>query len=377
MKRLIKPTLCILTASLLLSSCLSEFQSQGNTESNKSKDFSSGFNDFENSDISKNSDFSKDDKSEDVSDGSFEDESSEIFEKSEDIPAIEPSSSELEFSEEPSLDFPDDIVTIETAGERFADKFTYGEIIKGENFYQSEFVNVTLKEVNFEGKLYFVQDIYIKNIESFSVGFAGLKFGKKYNDFVYDMVEDYQNSGTMLVGAVNGDYCGLDGKGAIIRNGVLYGTGKAQYTVCVLYKNGIMRTIDKKHFNAEKELERGAWHAWDFGPSFVNPDGSPLSVFTERTSIRKSNPRTAIGYFETGHYCFVTAGGRAKNNAYGVSFKQIARFMSHLGCKTAYNLDGGQSAVMVFDDKIVNEKYQGTGRRISDIVFIADIPKQY
>ena len=190
------------------------------------------------------------------------------------------------------------------------------------------------------------------------------------------MVEDYNQNGYNVVGAINGDYCGLDGKGVIIRNGELYGTGVAQYTICVLYKNGVMKIIDKNSFNAQNELNKGAWHAWDFAPSFLDVNGAPLSTFSERKSISRSNPRTVIGYFEPGHYCFVTAGGRAKGNSYGVSFIQISNFMSSLGCKIAYNLDGGKSAVMVFGNRIVNQKYQGTGRKISDIVFINDIKNE-
>ncbi len=282
-------------------------------------------------------------------------------------------------SEEPSSSTENDSsvednVTIESAAERFADKFTDGEVIQTDTSYQSSNVNVTLKEITYEGKVYFVQDIYIKKIESFSIGFAGLKFGAKYNDYVFNMVEDYRNAGHNVVGAINGDYCNLNMKKLIIRNGKLYRTGKYQYTICVLYKNGIMKAVPKKDFDPEVEIENGAWHAWDFGPSFLAEDGSALTTFKDRTSVSGRNPRTAIGYYEPGHYCFITIGGR--KSAYGVTFKEMSAFANSLGCKMAYNLDGGDSAVMVFGDRIVNEEYQGQGRKITDIVFIADLPAE-
>ena len=176
-----------------------------------------------------------------------------------------------------------------------------------------------------------------------------------------------------VIGAINGDYCRLNNKKAIIRNGIIYNDVKPKYTICVLYKNGIMKTVPKNEFDANAELEKGAWHAWDFGPSFLDKDGNPITDFTERTSIKGSNPRSAIGYYEPGHYCFVTAGGRSKENSYGVTYAQISRFMSHIECNLAYNLDGGDSAVMVFNERIINEEFQGTGRRISDIVYISDV----
>ena len=39
----------------------------------------------------------------------------------------------------------------------------------------------------------------------------------------------------------------------------------------------------------------------------------------------------------------------------------------------AYNLDGGKSAVMVFGDRIVNEKNNGEGRQTTDILYIRDL----
>ncbi len=307
----------------------------------------------------------------DSSENSEQSDVSFTSEESKDVESSEESSHEA--SEDYNYSDEDPSVTIESAGERFADKFTLGEVIQTETSYQSANVNVTLKEITFGGKLYFVQDIYIKNIECFSSGFAGTKFGAKYNDFVLDMVEDYRAAGYSVVGAINGDYCNINNKKLIIRDGKLYRTGKNPYTICVLYKNGVMKTIPKQHFDAEAEIEKGAWHAWDFGPSFLAEDGSALTEFTDRTSISGSNPRTVIGYFEPGHYCFITIGGRNSSNGYGVTYKQMSAFASDLGCKVAYNLDGGDSAVMVFGDKIVNQEYQGTGRPITDIIFISDV----
>ena len=47
--------------------------------------------------------------------------------------------------------------------------------------------------------------------------------------------------------------------------------------------------------------------------------------------------------------------------------------MADLDCKAAYNLDGGDSSIMVFDGKTVN-KPSGGGRKLSDIVMICELP---
>jgi exopolysaccharide biosynthesis protein len=42
-----------------------------------------------------------------------------------------------------------------------------------------------------------------------------------------------------------------------------------------------------------------------------------------------------------------------------------------MGCKVAYNLDGGQTAVMTYNGAVANQPYNG-GRSVSDIVYITD-----
>ncbi|MDR2657724.1 MAG: phosphodiester glycosidase family protein [Oscillospiraceae bacterium] len=49
--------------------------------------------------------------------------------------------------------------------------------------------------------------------------------------------------------------------------------------------------------------------------------------------------------------------------------KELSAFFEILGCKAAYNLDGGQSSMMTFEGELVNQPYMG-GRPSSDIVYV-------
>ena len=49
---------------------------------------------------------------------------------------------------------------------------------------------------------------------------------------------------------------------------------------------------------------------------------------------------------------------------------EFADIMHQLGCKQAYNLDGGNSATLVFNGKIVNEK-KAAERDVQDIIYFA------
>jgi len=55
-----------------------------------------------------------------------------------------------------------------------------------------------------------------------------------------------------------------------------------------------------------------------------------------------------------------------------MSLAELAALFQELGCKEAYNLDGGKSSAMVWNGSLVNDPADG-GRRVSDIVYIAEV----
>jgi len=102
-------------------------------------------------------------------------------------------------------------------------------------------------------------------------------------------------------------------------------------------------------------------------------DGKPMEKFNSVVTPR--NPRAAIGYYEPGHYCFVLVDGRQDGYSRGLSLKELSQLFYELGCKEAYNLDGGQTAVMAFMGQLANRPYNG-GRDVSDIIYIAERPSR-
>lgn len=248
-------------------------------------------------------------------------------------------------------------------GIRFADKFTNGEVIQTDTLYQSPTLCVSLSTVQQGEVTYLVQDIYVRSIQQLRTAFAGDAYGIAINDWVKNIAQDNQ-----AIAAINGDYYGIGEAGVVIRNGVLY-REQASGDVCVLFNDGVMAVYEKGVFDAEMALDLGAFQAWDFGPSLLSPDGEALSNIKSRVS--GLNPRTAIGYYEPGHYCFVVVDGRQEGYSIGMTLEDLSQLFASLGCQAAYNLDGGQSSVMVFQDKVVSSPYNG-GRKTSDIVFVCE-----
>ena len=79
------------------------------------------------------------------------------------------------------------------------------------------------------------------------------------------------------------------------------------------------------------------------------------------------NPRSVIGYYEPGHYCFVLVDGRRKYSR-GLTMKELSQLMYTLGCVRAYNLDGGATAHMTWLNSVINSPSRE--RLVHDVICV-------
>ncbi len=249
-------------------------------------------------------------------------------------------------------------------GEKFADKFTAGEVIKTDNTYQSEDISVTVTKVEEDSATYYIADIYVRNIENFKTLFAQDTYGTGFSEKTEDMA-----TRTNAIIAVSGDNYGGRNFGVVIRNGVLFRDSLFE-DVLIMNNDGSMETFSPEAFDINSVLQNGAWQGWSFGPLLLT-DGQPMIKGTFNSSVNPRNPRSAIGYFEPGHYCFILVDGRQPGYSDGLTLEALSQVFYDLGCTVAYNLDGGQTAVMAFMGAETNIPYEG-GRKTSDILYIAE-----
>ncbi len=248
--------------------------------------------------------------------------------------------------------------------EKFADKYT-DTVVVTENSYSSPDLSITVTEETSGNATYYLADIYVRDISCFRSALAGDTYGSGFRDSIEDMA--LLNNALL---AVNGDYYGNTREGVVIRNGVIYRANTTSCDVCVLYQDGTMRVMPGASFSVEEAVEQGAWQAWTFGPALLDTDGSMLTSFASTGRMISANPRTAIGYYEPGHYCLVVVDGRGESA--GMTLQELSRLFHDLGCTVAYNLDGGNSSVMVWGDEVINNP-SGGGRESSDALLIAEV----
>ena len=266
-------------------------------------------------------------------------------------------------NEEIEEEIPEDILN-----PKFIDKFTDGEVIVTDNSYQSKNINISISDVTENGYTYHIADIYVRDILNFRTAFAG-------GDYALDSRDSIQNisaeNNTIL--ALTGDFYSVQPSGIVIRNGELY-RDIVWGDVFVMYDDGSMESIPESEFDIKQVLQKGAYQAWSFGPMLLK-DGQPMDSFNSKKQIFSKNPRSSIGYYEPGHYCFVTVDGRGQNGSDGMTLQELSYLYYDLGCTEAYNLDGGGSAKMMFFDEMVNHP-SSRSREISDILYLIEIDGQ-
>ena len=241
---------------------------------------------------------------------------------------------------------------------RFATAETVEE---GTDYYRDDTVFVTVKTVQADGAVYHIADVYLRDLSALKTAFATGEFVPGAKVSTLSMARE---NGAVF--ALSGDYCGIRERGVVIRNGKAYRFGRA-HDVCVLYCDGTMETFAPATFHAEREWKKGIWQAWDFGPELLEKDGRARTSFSP--GIAGKNPRCAIGYYAPGHYAFVAVDGRQEQSE-GMTLSELAKLFEDLGCCRAYNLDGGHSAVMVWQGEMYSSPSKPGGRAISDIIYL-------
>ena len=258
-------------------------------------------------------------------------------------------------------------------GGKYADKFTAGDVEQTENSYKSANVSIEITKVaaGTESKpiTYYIADIYLKDINSFrtavALDYKDQNQGERKN--VMSTLQLSQLTNAIL--SISGDSFAFH-DGIVVRNGVEWENKLPLYgDICVLYYDGTMETYSQKIKRADVDAiyAKKPYQIWTFGPQLLENGQVPAQF-----ANGKANPLSSIGYYEPGHYCFILADGRQKDYSWGLTYPQLAQIYYDLGCKVAFNLDGGDTAVMTYMGEWRSQPQDASPRDTSDIVYIIE-----
>lgn len=198
--------------------------------------------------------------------------------------------------------------------------------------------------------------------------------------------------------AINGDYAAKPEKCKVLlrQSRQVRNSARGDTDLLIVDTNGDFSILEKptrqgyaKYYNAhEKEL----YQVFCFGPVLVK-DGVSVVSDDYKDGYRGSDnnaQRSAIAQLGPLEYMLISTGGPQIKNNKGLTIQEFSIICEEAGkalkpeggCQIAYNLDGGNSALMSFIGKSTKSDYirpmkisPGAERQISDIIYFATLEK--
>ena len=229
---------------------------------------------------------------------------------------------------------------------------------------------VTWKQImgNF---VYTISEVKITDPSQFKRYLAGNQYNSKELYITTEMAQQVN-----AVVASSADYYRGREFGIIVYDGEVKRVNKAAYAdVCYIDKNGDLhfsyrgQLMDKQsaqNFVDEHDIQ----FSISFGPVLIDdgvrcePKTYPLGEVNDRYA------RAALCQMDELHYLVVAANSEipyANNH----TIHDLAEHLTSLGCQKAYTMDGGNTAAIAMDGKLINKTAFGYQRRISDIIYFA------
>ncbi|MBR3002312.1 MAG: phosphodiester glycosidase family protein [Clostridia bacterium] len=142
----------------------------------------------------------------------------------------------------------------------------------------------------------------------------------------------------------------------IINKQLLYGNKNTPMNLIGFSKSG---ELILGSYTYQKAIDVGIESGLQFGP-FLIVNGN--------NQIKKSNagglhPRMAIGQKKDGTFIFVCIDGRQPGYSIGATLLELQNIFERYGAYNAANLDGGSSATMYYNGKVINKTSTPIGER--------------
>ena len=175
--------------------------------------------------------------------------------------------------------------------------------------------------------------------------------------------------------AVNGDFFNYRNDGVVVRGGQLI-RDEPRREGMALTMSGEMVVYTESPETSKYLAAIGAVEAFSFGPILMNgglvqKDLSEYYEVDAGRSINGRHPRTGMCMVRQNHFIFVVVDGRSPGYSRGVTLEEFANIFLSLGCVVAYNLDGGGSSVMYYDNNVVNNPLgKGRERNNGDLIYV-------
>ena len=227
-----------------------------------------------------------------------------------------------------------------------------------QHFYVKDDLKVKLVETRTSNQHYWIAEV----ISSDANPLKGAMASDTYNGKRETISSMANRLGAILAINASGFYAKTNTPmGTVVRNGKLVNIDKS-YTgeILSLKSDGNLAFTT---VNSEEEFKNlDIKQTFTFGPILVR------DYQATELNDKSRHPRTAIGQLDDNRYVLVVVEGRMEG-ADGMTLAELQQLFLQLGCKTAYNLDGGGSTTLYFQGKVINTPSDGSERSVVDMIY--------
>ncbi len=173
--------------------------------------------------------------------------------------------------------------------------------------------------------------------------------------------------------AIDGDYFCYTGIGYIVRQGTEYLNHlRGDRDVLLIDENGDFHYVLQPSRNEVKMEVDGkkVINSFFFGPVLVREGKAVLNPIGNGMAYDEARQRMAIAQVGELEYMAICCASQARGSM-GMTLKRFAQLCADEGAYIAYNLDGGDSTMMIFNGEKINDVENENTRAISDIIYFA------
>lgn len=238
--------------------------------------------------------------------------------------------------------------------------------------YRDESIEVICWKEKIDGDIYAFSDVKIAHPSQFRRKLVDDVISKNHLDYPLNIF-----NGMNGVVGMTADYCAYRSYGITVQNGeAIREIPIGSIDILIYDKDGNFTCMRDRDFLKSPLHDSGnVLFTFSFGPMLVddyriNPDNSKLDNYII-ARVDKQEPRAAIAQFGTDlHYLLCTVERTSQTHS-GASVRKVAQVLQQKGVRVAYNMDGGQTAALMFNGQLFNKVAYGGQRPVSDILFFA------
>ena len=245
-----------------------------------------------------------------------------------------------------------------------------------ESSYEDETLSITVEHVWVDDARFNVAHVKIVDPSQLRTG-VEYPYGRK-NNKISTMAKAHN-----AVIAIGGDYFSDDSYGYVMR--MQYVLPKrtnpsSKRDMLFIDANGdfhfaLQSDLDPAYAELlDPDHEPAIVNTFNFGPALVI-DGELQAIpsYYSKYNLDGKEPRSAIGQLGPLEYLLVVVDGRDAADSKGCTAATLAQFMYDQGCLQAYNLDGGNSALMYFNGENYSQKSFNAERAVSDFIYFGTL----